>query len=159
MNISPTFYKIRFSPLSLRAPSLKMPTTRSSTRSVATSSGSGTQNVTPIKAGDAAMNNAVDAKSSSRKRKAESALVKNAAAKVSKKLSATATEESLVQAPPVPSPGPAEEEDTTFVPAVLTFDLEEAKNHLIQVDHRFEDLFTKMRCKPFQNLEQVHPFR
>lgn len=109
------------------------------------------------------MNNTVDAKSSSRKRKADSALVKDAAAKkVSKKLSATATtseEESQVRAPPVPSPGPAEEEDTTFVPAVLTFDLEEAKNHLIQVDHRFEDLFTKMICKPFQNLEQVHPFR
>ena len=109
------------------------------------------------------MNNTVDAKSSSRKRKADSALVKDAAAKkVSKKLSATATtseEESQVRAPPVPSPGPAEEEDTTFVPAVLTFDLEEAKHHLIQVDHRFEDLFTKMRCKPFQNLEQVHPFR
>jgi DNA-3-methyladenine glycosylase II len=46
-----------------------------------------------------------------------------------------------------------------FVPAVLSFDFEEAKKHLIEVDHRFEDLFTKMKCKPFEHLEQVHPFR
>jgi len=54
-------------------------------------------------------------------------------------------------------------EDSTepeeFVPAVLTFDFEEAKKHLIEVDHRFEDLFSKMECKPFEHLEQVHPFR
>lgn len=46
-----------------------------------------------------------------------------------------------------------------FVPAVLSFDFEEAKKHLIEVDHRFEDLFTRMKCKPFEHLEQVHPFR
>jgi hypothetical protein len=45
------------------------------------------------------------------------------------------------------------------VPAVLTFNYEEAKKHLIEVDHRFEDLFRKMKCKPFEQLEQVHPFR
>lgn len=49
--------------------------------------------------------------------------------------------------------------DTTLVPAVLTFDFQEAKRHLIQADHRFEDLFQRMTCKPFEQLEQVHPFR
>ncbi|KAF4621205.1 hypothetical protein D9613_000671 [Agrocybe pediades] len=54
---------------------------------------------------------------------------------------------------------PDTEEPESFVPAVLTFDFQEAKNHLIGVDHRFEDLFNKMKCKPFEQLEQVHPFR
>jgi DNA-3-methyladenine glycosylase II len=49
--------------------------------------------------------------------------------------------------------------NTTLVPAVLTFDFQEAKRHLIQADHRFEDLFQRMTCKPFEQLEQVHPFR
>ncbi|KAF8973291.1 DNA glycosylase [Flammula alnicola] len=52
-----------------------------------------------------------------------------------------------------------EDPETAFVPAILSFNFEEAKNHLIQVDHRFEDLFTKMKCKPFEHLEQEHPFR
>jgi hypothetical protein len=49
--------------------------------------------------------------------------------------------------------------DTTLVPAVLTFDFQEAKRHLIQADHRFEDLFQRMTCKPFEQLERVHPYR
>jgi DNA-3-methyladenine glycosylase II len=49
--------------------------------------------------------------------------------------------------------------DTTLVPAVLTFDFKEAKRHLIQADHRFEDLFQRMTCKPFEQLDRVHPFR
>lgn len=51
------------------------------------------------------------------------------------------------------------DEDTNMVPAVLTFDFELAKEHLISVDHRFQELFNKMTCKPFEHLEQVHPFR
>jgi len=46
-----------------------------------------------------------------------------------------------------------------LVPATLTFSLEKAKEHLIRVDHRFEDIFDKMPCKPYENLEQFHPFR
>uniref|UniRef100_A0A8H7Y807 HhH-GPD domain-containing protein n=1 Tax=Psilocybe cubensis TaxID=181762 RepID=A0A8H7Y807_PSICU len=62
--------------------------------------------------------------------------------------------------PIVPKPSSEEEEEeVVFVPAVLSFDLEEAKRHLIQIDQRFEELFTKMKCKPFEHLEQVHPFR
>ena len=49
--------------------------------------------------------------------------------------------------------------NTTLVPAILTFDFQEAKRHLIQADPRFEDLFQRMTCKPFEQLEQVHPFR
>jgi DNA-3-methyladenine glycosylase II len=49
--------------------------------------------------------------------------------------------------------------DSVFVPAVLSFSFEDAKQHLTSVDHRFEDLFNKMECKPFQQLERVHPFR
>ncbi|KAG6812600.1 hypothetical protein H0H92_001951 [Tricholoma furcatifolium] len=45
------------------------------------------------------------------------------------------------------------------VPAVLTFSFEEGKRHLISVDHRFRDLFSKMQCKPYEHLEMVHPFR
>ncbi|KAJ7045514.1 DNA glycosylase [Mycena alexandri] len=48
-----------------------------------------------------------------------------------------------------------------FVPAdaVLTFSFEDAKKHLINADHRFDDVFKRLECKPFQQLEQVHPFR
>ncbi|KAF7361910.1 DNA-3-methyladenine glycosidase [Mycena venus] len=48
-----------------------------------------------------------------------------------------------------------------FVPAdaVLTFSFEDAKEHLINADHRFEDVFAKLECTPFQKLETVHPFR
>jgi len=58
----------------------------------------------------------------------------------------------------IPSDQDASEPEE-LVPAMLSFDFEEAKRHLIEVDHRFEDLFSKMQCKPFQHLEQVHPFR
>ncbi|KAJ7647339.1 DNA glycosylase [Roridomyces roridus] len=47
-----------------------------------------------------------------------------------------------------------------FIPAdgLLTFSFEEAKRHLIQADERFEDVFNRVDCKPFQELEQLHPF-
>ncbi|KII92390.1 hypothetical protein PLICRDRAFT_37164 [Plicaturopsis crispa FD-325 SS-3] len=50
-------------------------------------------------------------------------------------------------------------ESETFVPAVLTFSFKDAKEHLIEADHRFEEIFRKMTCKPFEQLEIVHPFR
>ncbi|KAJ6586920.1 DNA glycosylase [Mycena vulgaris] len=43
--------------------------------------------------------------------------------------------------------------------AVLTFSFEDAKKHLINADNRFEDVFNRLECKPFQQLEQLHPFR
>ncbi|EIN12006.1 DNA glycosylase [Punctularia strigosozonata HHB-11173 SS5] len=65
---------------------------------------------------------------------------------------------------PSPSPGPTAqraslEPEGELVPAVLTFSFEGAKRHLISVDGRFADVFAKMKCRPFQNLERVDPFR
>ena len=47
----------------------------------------------------------------------------------------------------------------TFLPAVLTFSLEDAKKHLIEADPRFEDVFDRLKCRPFEQLERVDPFR
>ena len=52
---------------------------------------------------------------------------------------------------PVPAPPP--------LPAVLSFSFEDARSQLISTDPRFEDLFTKLECRPFQHLESVDPFR
>ncbi|KAM5531268.1 hypothetical protein V8D89_015069 [Ganoderma adspersum] len=46
-----------------------------------------------------------------------------------------------------------------LVPAVLTFSFEDAKRHLIGADPRFEDMFGRVSCKPFEELERVDPFR
>ncbi|KAH9895145.1 DNA glycosylase [Cubamyces lactineus] len=56
----------------------------------------------------------------------------------------------------VPILNPVGEE---LVPAVLTFSFEEAKGHLISVDPRFEEVFRRVKCKPFEHLERVDPFR
>jgi DNA-3-methyladenine glycosylase II len=61
----------------------------------------------------------------------------------------------------VASGGQAEEpeDEDTPVPATLTFNFEQGQTHLINIDARFQDLFDKMPCRPFEHLEQVHPFR
>ncbi|KAI0821636.1 DNA glycosylase [Trametes gibbosa] len=50
-------------------------------------------------------------------------------------------------------------EGEELVPAVLTFSFEDAKRHLITVDPRFDDVFQRVKCKPFEHLERVDPFR
>jgi DNA-3-methyladenine glycosylase II len=50
-------------------------------------------------------------------------------------------------------------EELVPLPAKLIFSLEDAKNHLIRVDHRFGDIFSRLPCKPFESLEDVQPFR
>ncbi|KAJ7218071.1 DNA glycosylase [Mycena pura] len=60
---------------------------------------------------------------------------------------------------PTGSSGTAAEPEFVPADAVLTFSFEDAKKHLINADHRFEDIFNKLPCTPFQQLEQVHPFR
>ncbi|KAL1704113.1 DNA glycosylase [Schizophyllum commune] len=50
-------------------------------------------------------------------------------------------------------------EPEKILPAILTFDYAEAKRHLISVDSRFEELFERLPCKPYEHLETVHPFR
>lgn len=52
-----------------------------------------------------------------------------------------------------------QDEGNTFLPAVLTFSFESAKEHLINVDTRFRDVFNKLPCRPFEHLESVDPFR
>ncbi|XP_006461078.1 hypothetical protein AGABI2DRAFT_150872 [Agaricus bisporus var. bisporus H97] len=54
---------------------------------------------------------------------------------------------------------PTDQDADALVPAVLTFSLKDAKEHLIGVDHRFEAIFNKLPCKPYENLEQFHPFQ
>lgn len=46
-----------------------------------------------------------------------------------------------------------------FLPITLKFSFEEGKRHLISMDGRFEKLFNRTPCKPFEQLETVHPFR
>ncbi|KAL1751405.1 DNA glycosylase [Schizophyllum commune] len=58
--------------------------------------------------------------------------------------------------PPPTIPG---SEPEKILPAILTFDYAEAKRHLISVDSRFEELFKRLPCKPYEHLETVHPFR
>jgi DNA-3-methyladenine glycosylase II len=108
-----------------------MRTTRSSSRHAAASKMLDTPTATPSTLG---------------KREADTELAKNTK-KIARQEAASDAEQ----------PQPAS--DATLVPAVLTFDFQEAKRHLIQADHRFEDLFQRMTCKPFEQLERVHPFR
>lgn len=54
---------------------------------------------------------------------------------------------------------PPSEEELKPLPTELKFSLEDAKNHLIQVDYRFGDVFSRLPCKPFETLEGIHPFR
>lgn len=59
----------------------------------------------------------------------------------------------------VPANIPALASAPAFLPAVLSFSLDDAKQHLIAADPRFEDLFSKLTCRPFEHLERVDPFR
>ncbi|KAF7315747.1 DNA-3-methyladenine glycosidase [Mycena indigotica] len=49
--------------------------------------------------------------------------------------------------------------DSIPADAVLTFSFNDAKNHLITADGRFADVFARLPCRPFEELEQLHPFR
>nr|GAT56386.1 DNA-3-methyladenine glycosidase [Mycena chlorophos] len=50
------------------------------------------------------------------------------------------------------------DQDSEPVPQ-LTFSFDEAREHLCGVDARFVDVFSRLRCKPFEELEHIHPFR
>ena len=50
-------------------------------------------------------------------------------------------------------------DQSTFLPAKLTFSFEDARSHLISADARFDDLFSKMKCRPFEQLARMDPFR
>ncbi|KAI6000659.1 DNA glycosylase [Pisolithus albus] len=66
------------------------------------------------------------------------------------------TDHTVVSAAPLPLDGCS---DQPMIDAVLTFSFEDAKAHLISVDPRFAELFGRLKCKPFEHLDQVHPFR
>ncbi len=55
-----------------------------------------------------------------------------------------------------PVPGTGGEE---LVPAVLAFSLEEAKQHLISVYPRLEDVFRRVKCKPDEHIARVESLR
>jgi DNA-3-methyladenine glycosylase II len=122
-----------------------MPVTRSKTRSVANGAS------TPPPAGE--------------KRKPESTPTPKLNQKRPRAAASKETPAVAIQATPsskkkdIETDSSASNEASIMVPAVLTFSFEEAKQRLINVDHRFEDLFSKMPCKPFEHLEHVHPFR
>ncbi|KAH8990587.1 DNA glycosylase [Lactarius akahatsu] len=54
---------------------------------------------------------------------------------------------------------PPSGEELAPLPAKLTFSLEDAKNHLIQADYRFEDVLSRLPCTPFESVEAIHPFQ
>lgn len=93
-----------------------------------------------------------------RKRKAATELVKDAQ-KIPKPDIVNDKAEIAITASASANADVEDDPETDFVPAVLTFNFDHAKEYLIQVDNRFEDLFSRMPCKPFEHLEQVHPFR
>ena len=93
----------------------------------------------------------------SRKRKAESTPVKRPK-KASNRNSAQVTAPTIPQREVHITPA-SDKQDTKLVPAVLTFNYDEAKKHLTDVDYRFGDLFRTMKCKPFEHLERIQPFR
>ena len=60
---------------------------------------------------------------------------------------------------PVFSMKPAHLDPNRVIPANLTFDFQQAKEHLTAVDSRFAKVFETLPCRPFENLEPVDPFR
>ncbi|KAK7472543.1 hypothetical protein VKT23_000658 [Stygiomarasmius scandens] len=140
-----------------------MPTLRSSTRSasIATTAGgdvlvtaaSSTKVSTKRKATDVSEPESAAASPSKSKGK-KKARVTKAASSASNTQDTTAPV-ATPSARTIPDAGPP----PVLVPAKLTFSFEDAKKHLINVDPRFQVLFDKLHCKPYEQLEQVHPFR
>ncbi|KAG2015537.1 hypothetical protein CC2G_008801 [Coprinopsis cinerea AmutBmut pab1-1] len=99
------------------------------------------------------------ANSSNGKRKNNNAALKAPAFKKSKTQTGAGSTTVGSTANPQTTRAPSDTNADAPVPAVLSFDFNEAMRHLITVDPRFQDLFDRMPCRPFEQLEQVHPFR
>ncbi|KAG8893372.1 hypothetical protein FRC01_013630, partial [Tulasnella sp. 417] len=72
------------------------------------------------------------------------------------------TDEQNSDSTPTPSAVPVNSEPAPkadVIPATLSFDWAEAKAHLINADSRFEKLFSKLKCRPYQELDAVEPFQ
>ncbi|KAI5826604.1 DNA glycosylase [Schizophyllum commune Tattone D] len=117
-----------------------MPTTRSQSR--------GTPSSTSKRKADNA-----DPAPASKAKKPRSTKAKPSTPRVAKEA------DSSEPVPPPPPPTIPGSEPEKILPAILTFDYVEAKRHLISVDSRFEELFKRLPCKPYEHLETVHPFR
>jgi DNA-3-methyladenine glycosylase II len=116
-----------------------MPTTRSSTRSLASTASRITiENPATI---------------NKSKRKAPSEPSKHSTQKKSRQVPAS------TQA--IPSAPESNGVETSVLPPALPkgFSFQEARRHLINADGRFEDIFDKLLCRPFENLEQNDPFK
>jgi DNA-3-methyladenine glycosylase II len=61
-----------------------------------------------------------------------------------------------LEAPPVTLVPPAPQ---ALVPAELAFDFAQAKRHLIAADKRFEEVFKRLKCRPYEDLTRIDPFR
>ena len=142
-----------------------MPVTRSATRTATVAATNGTAAV-------AIAETAAVVVKKSRKRNAPDATkdveptTKKARATKSAAKSKSATAQTGTSSAPQPQPAstgivaPVVAADgEELVPAVLTFSFEDAKRHLISVDPRFEEVFNRVQCKPFEHLERVDPFR
>ncbi|RPD59779.1 DNA glycosylase [Lentinus tigrinus ALCF2SS1-6] len=124
-----------------------MPVTRSATRS-ATTLVSG--NVTTV--GEESV--VVSVESSSKRKRTTAPKAPAKRARAAQSITANSIEIALSQAIEAGAV-----DDSELVPAVLTFSFEEAKQHLISVDPRFEDVFRRVKCKPYEHLERVDPFQ
>ncbi|KAF5348689.1 hypothetical protein D9758_006847 [Tetrapyrgos nigripes] len=137
-----------------------MPTLRSSTRAtIATASATSTGTGEVVTAASSTVKRKITEITESES--APSPKGKGKKPRVTKAASSSNTQASTSDAQDAPSvrvipePGP----QPILVPAKLTFSFEDAKKHLVTVDPRFQVLFDKLHCKPFEQLEQVHPFR
>ncbi|KAG8979567.1 hypothetical protein FRB90_008062 [Tulasnella sp. 427] len=88
---------------------------------------------------------------------------KKSAISITKKTAADSANEAkksthvAADAPVVANAGATSKPDV--IPATLSFNFAEAKRHLISADSRFEKLFRKLKCKPYEELDLVEPFR
>ncbi|TFY74257.1 hypothetical protein EWM64_g9755, partial [Hericium alpestre] len=128
-----------------------MPTTRSATRAQAQVEATQPSMEVPT----AAPKNTKTGQTTKRK-------AANASADVSgrkKRVVTPKTDVEPAQATRRPTVPPPDSFTPVLLPAKLTFSLEEAKAHLSGADKRFEDVFNRLPCKPFEKLERVEPFR
>ncbi|KAK7692621.1 hypothetical protein QCA50_004253 [Cerrena zonata] len=138
----------------------KMPVTRSaSTRTTRASTRAKAVEEAVASDIDSGVESEVAPKKAGTKRKARATNGRKAPAKRAKaapKPVEETPEDLNVELPP-PSV-PADDPSRNLVPATLTFSFEDAKKHLISVDSRFEILFTRLKCRPYEHLQQFDPF-
>ena len=144
-----------------------MPTTRSATRSLAATPA--TVAIAEVtRNSNSKRRNSETTPSSRKKTRRNVALNEGPTVSTEQVTSAETNDQTTVpHTPPASSPQAAlaaevvltDDVSRHLVPAKLSFSFEEAKEHLIKVDHRFEEVFSRLPCKPFEHLEQFDPFK